>query len=188
MPGYTHTCASCDAKLKIHERYVGRTLHCTRCGTEFLADPTLADVDDIIDDLLPAKERRPFPWIWVLAAAAVLIVAGLWVVQAHRAGYFAELFKPTRSAGQVAVLAMDDHGSVPAAMDRDTVVLIAAALEADDPGSLDAIRAKQRLLEVASGTKATVIEIQRSDRIARVRILTGPWASRVLWVPSVALR
>ena len=39
MAGYTHTCASCEAKLRIHERYVGRVLHCTECGTEFLADP-----------------------------------------------------------------------------------------------------------------------------------------------------
>ena len=187
MAGYTHTCASCDAKLKIHERYVGRTLHCTACGTEFLADPTLADVEDIIEDLVP-EQRRPFPWFPVIVSVVILCAVGWWMGQAHQDGFFSEVFKPNRTAGRVAVLELEGRDRVPVSMARETVVFLVDAIEDSDPGSLEAIRAQGRLLDIAAGTKVTVIERLRKERIARVRILTGTWASRVVWAPAAALR
>ncbi len=40
MAGYTHTCSNCGTEMSVHERYLGRTLRCTGCRTEFVADPT----------------------------------------------------------------------------------------------------------------------------------------------------
>ncbi len=40
MAGYTHTCARCGTEMSVHERYLGRTLRCTGCRSEFVADPT----------------------------------------------------------------------------------------------------------------------------------------------------
>jgi hypothetical protein len=187
MAGYTHTCASCEAKLKIHERYVGRVLHCTECGTEFLADPGLADIDDIIDDLVP-DTKRSIPWLSILFGLSVVVIGVFFFGQTDPDGLFAGLFKPTRTAGQFAFLGLDGRDRVPAAMDRETVVFVIDAVEDNDPGSLQALRAQGKIIEVASGTKIKVIEIVKRDRMARVRILDGVWTGRVLWVPAVALR
>jgi hypothetical protein len=187
MQGYTHTCPACDAKLKIHERYVGRTLHCPTCGTEFLADPNLADIDDIIDELVPAQ-KRSIPWLPVAAALAVLVVAVLWLGQANRDGAFSKFFKTKRTAGQFAVLTIEGRDRVPAAMDRETVVFLVDAIEDADPGSLDALRAQGKIIDVASGTRVKIIERVGSERTARVRILEGVWTSRVVWVPVLAVQ
>lgn len=44
MAGYTHTCARCGTEMSVHERYLGRTLRCTACRSEFVADPTAAAI------------------------------------------------------------------------------------------------------------------------------------------------
>jgi len=186
MAGYTHTCASCTAKLRIHERYVGRVLHCPHCGTEFLADPLLADVDDLIEELEPERRRR-VPWFVVIAVVVVLAGAAWWLGQAHTSGWLAEFFRPQRGAGQFASLVLEGPTVVPAAMDRETAVFVVGALEDPDPGSLDALRVQGRIVDVTAGTEVKIIEWVRSERIARVRILTGPWTGRVVWVATISV-
>lgn len=186
MAGYTHTCASCEAKLKIHERYVGRALHCPHCGTEFLADPTLADVDDLIEELVPA-EKKSFPWLAILALsflAVVVVILG----QSRHTGFLAELFKPTRSPGQFANLSLDDRKPVPAAMDYETVEFLVAALEDSDAGSLQALRAQGKIVDLTPGLQVKLIEQNRRNGSARVRVLEGEWTGRVLWVPLMTVR
>lgn len=187
MKGYTHTCAACDAKLKIHDRYVGRALHCTECGTEFLADPTLADIDDIIEDLIP-DHKRSVPWLWIVVGVVVVAVGALWLGQAQEGGFMARLFEPSHSAGQFASLELDGRERVPVAMDHETIVFVVDALEDEDPGSLDLLRVQGRIIDIASGTKGRVIERVRRDRAARFRILEGQWTGRVVWVAEMALR
>jgi len=186
MQGYTHTCAACDAKLKIHERYVGRVLHCPTCGTEFLADPTLADIDDIIEELVPDR-KRSVPWLPVLACLALMVVVFYWLGTANQEGPFSKFFKPERGPGQFAVLAIAGQDRVPAAMDRETVVFLVDAIEDADRGSVEALSAQGKIIDVSSGTRIKVIERVRSDRSARVRILEGPWTGRVVWVPDLTL-
>jgi len=184
LEGYTHTCASCEEKLKIHERYVGRALHCPTCGTEFLADPTLAD----IEDLLPDVPARKVPWLPILLVVVVLAVAALWLGKDAHQGIFGEFFRPTRTAGQFGVIVIEGRDVVPAAMDHETVIFVVDALEVDDPGSLQALKAQGRTIDVASGTKIKIIETIRRERTARVRVLEGPWTGRVVWVPQLAIR
>jgi hypothetical protein len=52
MASYTHTCTTCGVEMTVHDRYYGRTLRCTACRTEFVADPA-APVGP------PAPERLP---------------------------------------------------------------------------------------------------------------------------------
>ena len=186
MKGYTHTCASCDAVFKIPDRYVGRTLHCPSCGTEFLADPTLADIDDIIDELVPER-RRSVPWLTIVLAVVVLGVLALVFGQADPHGFFAELFKAKRTPGQFAALELAGLDRVPTAMDHETVVVVVNALEDGDAGSIDMLRAQGRIIDLAPRVKVKVIERVRRDRAARVRVVEGVWTGRVLWVPEVAL-
>jgi hypothetical protein len=184
MTGYTHTCASCDAQMNVHERYVGRVLRCTACGTEFLADPTLID----IEDLLPERDRRSGRW---LAAGLMVVVAGAfawWLGQAGHGGVFSDWFRPRKGAGQMAVLALGSGEPVPAALDQETVGIVVSAIENPDPGALQLLRVQGRLIDVTQGTTVTIIQVVRRDRAARVRILVGPWTSRVVWVPAAALR
>jgi DNA-directed RNA polymerase subunit RPC12/RpoP len=183
MQGYTHTCAACDAKLKIHERYVGRSLHCPSCGGEFLADPTLVDVDE----LLPEDEKRKRPWLAIITGLTLVTVVVLWLGQADQDGFLGFLFKPNRVAGQFALLDIEGRERVPAAMDHETVVFVVDALGGGDPDSLETLNAEGRIIHVASGTKIKVIERIRRDRVARVRVLEGAWTGRVLWVPELAL-
>lgn len=186
MAGYTHTCASCEAKIKIHERYVGRTLHCPHCGTEFLADPTLADVDDLIEDLVPPEKKR-FPWLAIMLLcflAAAVVVLG----QSSYSGFLAEIFRPTRSPGQFAMLVLEDRKPVPAAMDHETIEFVVAALEDSDPGSIQAIRAQGKIIDLSPGVKVKLIEQNRRNGSARVRVLEGQWTGRVLWVPLMTVR
>lgn len=187
MKGYTHTCAACDARLKIHDRYVGRALHCTECGTEFLADPTLADIDDIMEDLVP-DEKRSIPWLAILVGLMVLTVGALWLGQAQEGGFMARFFQPSNSAGQFVSLELEGRDRVPVAMDHETIVFVVDALEDEDPGSLDALRVQGRIIDIASGTKGRVIERVRRDRAARLRILEGQWTGRVVWVAEMTLR
>ena len=186
MQGYTHTCAACEEKLKIHERYVGRALHCPKCGTEFLADPTLADIDDIIDELVP-EQKKSIPWLPILGFLIICVAAVVWLGQAEHDGPFSKLFKPQRNPGHFAVLAIEGQTRVPAAMDRETVVFLVDAVEDADPGSIEALSAQGKIINVNPGTRIKVIERVRRDRAARVRILEGVWASRVVWVPEMAL-
>lgn len=187
MQGYTHTCAACDAKLKIHDRYVGRTLHCPTCGTEFLADPTLVDIDDIIEELVPEKKRR-IPWMPIIVGATLLVVVAWVLGQSDPDGFLATLFRPSRAAGQFVELRIDGRDRVPAAMDQETAVFVVNALEDADPGSLEVLRVQGRIIDVASGTQVKVIELVDRDGTARTRVLEGQWTGRVLWVPKMALR
>jgi hypothetical protein len=186
--GYTHTCASCEAKLPISERYVGRTLHCPHCGTEFLADPTLADVDDLMEDLASDRRSGGFPWLPVLAVVVIGALVVWWLGQSDHRGVFAGLFRANPSAGQFAEIGVDGELRVAVAMDHETVVFIVTALEDDDPGSIEALKVQGRVIEVASGTRVKVIERVRRQRAARVRILDGQWSGRVVWVPQATLR
>lgn len=187
MQGYTHTCAACAAKLKIHDRYVGRTLHCTGCGTEFLADPTLADIEDIIDELVP-EQKRSVPWLPIIGGVTFLVLAALVLGQSDPDGFLAKLFRPSRAAGQFAELTIDGRDRVPAAMDQETAVFVVNALEDADPGSLEVLKVQGRIIDVASGTRIKLIELVDRDRTARARIVEGQWTGRVLWVPMVAVR
>jgi predicted RNA-binding Zn-ribbon protein involved in translation (DUF1610 family) len=41
MASYLHTCSSCGVEMTVHDRYYGRSLRCTGCRAEFVADPVV---------------------------------------------------------------------------------------------------------------------------------------------------
>ena len=58
MPGYIHTCGNCGAHMQVHERYLGRTLRCTSCRTEFEA---ALPEGVVVDEPVPTQAASEAP-------------------------------------------------------------------------------------------------------------------------------
>ena len=190
MPGYIHTCSGCGARMQVHERYLGRTLRCTSCRTEFVADLAhdVVEVEPPAPDIgeeQPRRLGRFLPWlILMLPLAAVM----WWLGQDLSSGFTGSLFRVERSVGELATLDMGGEASVMVAFDRESVVALLRAAAAGDGASLQSFREEGRCLEVPAGTRVRVLDLNRKDSQARVRIVDGPWASRIVWVPAKWIR
>ena len=172
--------------MQVHERYLGRTLRCTSCRTEFLADPPIGNDDQSFETAEEEGEPKPSRR-WILAVIVLLIpvVAVLWWLGQDQSGGFARsLFHVERSVGELGSLDAGAEGPVPVAFDRESVIVLLAAVDAGNPQGLQELRAAGRCLDVPSGTRVRVLEHGRKDPEARVRIVDGPWASRIVWVPA----
>jgi hypothetical protein len=188
MSGYIHTCGNCGAHMQVHERYLGRTLKCTSCRTEFEAvmpedaapeEPTLPELPD---EGSQQSAARFIPWIVLLL---IPVVGLMWFLgQDQSEGPAETVFRTQRTAGS--------NATVDTGMDRP--VLVALEYEAVGPlvtmsqGSVqinvNALMDQKRYIELPSGTSVRVLEYADKSRVARVRILQGPWQSRIVWVPA----
>jgi hypothetical protein len=190
MPGYIHTCAACGAHMQVHERYLGRSLRCTSCRTEFVAAlpggvaaPAPALPSAAPEGPAGARPRR----LWWLALLVLPVAALLWWLgQEPTGGVGDALFRPQRTAGDIGSLATDTPGAVVVAFDQPDVAALVAAGDAPDPSLLRLFLDAGHGLDVAAGTRVRVLE--RAGRSSRVRILDGPWESRIVWVPSSWVR
>jgi hypothetical protein len=189
MPGYVHTCSGCGARMQVHERYLGRTLRCTTCRTEFVADPVgaVVEVEPAAPDVgeeEPRRSRRFLPWLLLLVPLAALL---WWLGQDQSGGFAASVFGVERAVGDLATLDAGEGLPVPVAFDSDSVkVLVQAA--AGDPAGLEKLREEGRCLEVPAGTHVRILDLGSKALGARVRILDGDWASRIVWVPDAWIR
>jgi len=191
---YTHVCRACGATLPVHERYYGRTLRCTSCGTEFEADPFGGQV--LVDDSLPADRlaeraggglrRGAGLWRWIAVAAVVLALAAAvvwWLGGDRRSGFGNQAFRAKKARTDLGVLRNGSEPSVTAALDRETVDEIIDALSDGNPAALDRLRGSSRCIELSAGTSVRVLERRKRGVATRVRVLDGPWSSRIVWVP-----
>jgi len=192
MAGYIHTCGNCGAHMQVHERYLGRTLKCTSCRTEFEAvmpegavpdEPTLPELPE--DGSKPSAARF-IPWIVLLL---IPVVGLLWFLgQDQSEGPAQTAFRAQRPVGS--------NATVDTGMDRP--VLVALEYEAVGPlvtmgqGSVqinvNALMDQKRYIELPSGTAVRVLEYADKSRVARIRVLEGPWQSRIVWVPARWIR
>jgi hypothetical protein len=177
--------------MQVHERYLGKTLRCTSCRTEFIADPAdqVVEVEPATPVVVDDKHRRSpirfFPWLLLLIPLAALL---WWLGQDQSAGSAGRLFRAERSVGELADLYAGSSESVMVAFDRESVSAIVQAVERGDRDSLRALESEGRCLGVSAGTRIRVLERSRKDPEARVRIVEGPWASRIVWVPATWIR
>ena len=195
VASYTHVCTACGARLEVHERYRGKTLRCTSCGTEFVAKPPHdpAPRTEQVEREVPQTPRPPAPpetrarrrrWILISVVAAVVLGSLLlWLGGDRSHGFASGLFASDKVRTELGILDRDDGGAVIAALDRETVRELISALEAGDQSSLAEISSRPQCIEVAPGTRVRVLERRKRAVEARIRILEGPWASRIVWVP-----
>jgi len=183
VPGYTHVCDACGAEVAVHERYVGRTLRCTTCGTAFLADPTLAEAVRRARGAARDRRRRRIARRWWIAAAAaagvaLLVAAGWWLGRPE----FGEGLRPQLFYGQLVEVA--GTGERLAAIDHAVVGDLVRAARTDDAGRLAAVAAEPGVIRIAAGTKLQVVEVRKRDRAVVVRVLDGIWTGRKVVIPT----
>ncbi len=187
MPGYIHTCGNCGSHMQIHERYLGRTLKCTSCRTEFEA--ALPESGFSEEPVLPAVDqkskpaaKRFLPWLLLLVPVVAFI---WWLGQDHSEGVGKTVFRTERPLGSNATLDTGLERPVLVALDHESVgALVDMQSGAIQVGVTSLMNNDERFLEIEAGTKIRVLEYANKSREARVRILDGPWESRIVWVPA----
>ena len=191
---YSHVCTACGVTMQVHARYFGRTLRCTSCRNEFEAVPPPAGAVQTVSDRLaieldrdpiaPEERARRRRWLAAGAVLAVLVGAALWWLGGDRQkGFASGLFTVSKARTEIGVLGRGDESTVTAALDREALEEMIAALEAGDEAGFDRLRSSPRCIELEAGTRVRVLERRKRAIEARVRVLEGPWSSRIVWVP-----
>ena len=192
MPGYIHTCGKCGAHMQVHERYLGRTLKCTSCRTEFEAvmpegvfeeAPVLPDLGD---DEAKSGAKRLIPWLLLLLIPVVGII---WFLgQDQSEGPASTVFRESRSVGENATVDTGLGRPVLAALDHEAVAALQTIGQGNVQINVGALMDQDRYIELPAGTNVRVLEYANKSREARIRILEGPWQSKVVWVPTRWIR
>jgi predicted nucleic acid-binding Zn-ribbon protein len=192
MPGYIHTCGKCGAHMQIHERYLGRTLKCTSCRTEFEAVmPEDAIVDDPVlpalgDDQAKPGPKRFIPW---LLLALVPVVALVWFLgQDQSEGPAKAVFREEHSVGENATVDTGADRPVLVALDHESVGALQTLGQGNVQINVGSLMDQDRYIELPSGTNIRILEYANKGKEARIRILEGPWQSKVVWVPTRWIR
>ena len=192
MPGYIHTCGKCGAHMQVHERYLGRTLKCTSCRTEFEAvmpegvfeeAPVLPDLGD---DEAKSGAKRLIPWLLLLLIPVVGII---WFLgQDQSEGPASTVFRESRSVGENATVDTGLGRPVLAALDHEAVAALQTIGQGNVQINVGALMDQDRYIELPAGTNVRVLEYANKSREARIRILEGPWQSKIVWVPTRWIR
>ena len=191
---YSHVCTACGAAMQVHARYFGRTLRCTSCRTEFEALPPPAATPQTVSGRLsveldrepvaPEEQGRRRRWFAAAVVLAVLFGGVLWWLGSdRRQGFAGDLFTVSKARTEIGVLTRGAEPAVTVALDREMLQEVIAALEAGNEEDLERLRSSPRCIEVAAGTRVRVLERRKRAVEARVRVLEGPWESRIVWVP-----
>lgn len=191
MPGYIHTCGKCGAHMQVHERYLGRALKCTSCRTEFEAmlpegalveEPVLPTVDD--ERARPGATRF-LPWLLLL----IPVVALIWFLgQDQSDGPAAAVFREGRPAGGNATVDTGSGRPVLVALDHEAVGALLTLQQGAVEISVGSLMDQDRYIELPAGTSVRVLEYANKGLEARIRILEGPWQSRIVWLPTRWIR
>jgi hypothetical protein len=178
--------------MQVHERYLGRTLKCTSCRTEFEAvmpedaivdEPVLPTLGD--DDAKPGFKRF-IPW---LLLALVPVVALVWFLgQDQSEGPAKAVFRDEHSVGENATVDTGAGRPVMVAFDHESVGALQTLGQGNVQINVGALMDQDRYIELPSGTNIRILEYANKGKEARIRILEGPWQSKVVWVPTRWIR
>jgi predicted RNA-binding Zn-ribbon protein involved in translation (DUF1610 family) len=191
---YDHTCLACGADMVVGIRFYGRELSCTECGEKFVARPPIrpsSEPSDAPAEAPPADEplvdpaRRSRIRRNVVLAAIVVVSLGLvllWLGGDREQGFGSSLFQTQKARSQIGELRFETAPTVPVALDRDGVAKLEEIARAGEGPSARPAFESSDYLQIEAGTRVRVVETSRGG-LARVRILSGPQNSRIVWVP-----
>lgn len=178
MPSLVHTCEGCGEHLSVADRYFGRPLRCPGCGEVFtVAPPT--------DGFAPAPPQAPAAprasrrwWRWALAAIPLI---GLVVWFSLPKDASSRLFSRQVFPGQVLIVAGEGTGPERfGAIDREQAGQLVDRAE----GGASAATPPPSVVRIALGTRVSVVEHRKAERVVVARVLEGPWSGRTLWIPA----
>jgi hypothetical protein len=191
MASFVHTCDRCGTRMQVHERYFGRTLKCTGCRTEFVAEAREEDLaappPEAAAPRAPARAAGgPKRLVWLLLLVP-LIGLGLWLGRGE--GPPETAFREQHAVGDVAALDTGTTRPVLVALDQESVAaLVDMRTGAVQLGISGLMSNSERYLEVEAGTRASILAFANEDREAKVRLVEGPSADQEVWVPRRWLR
>ena len=183
MPGYIHTCENCSAHMQVHERYLDRTLKCTSCRKEFLA---MLPEDVVVEEPAPVEIELDEPkrswtrhlrWLVLLVPVVALV---WWLGQDHSGSVLAS----HRTRGEIGVLENDHSGPIAVALDAESAMVLLKTDGGSDRSEAISLIERGLAFEMARGTTVRVLESSAGGRVVRVRVISGPWESRKVWVPT----
>jgi hypothetical protein len=178
--------------MQVHERYLGRTLKCTSCRTEFEAtlpegavteDAVLPEVEDV-----PSKPSatRFLPWLLLLL---IPVIGLFWFLgQDQSEGRAETLFRDQVAAGDNANVDAGSGKPVLVALEYEAVAALLTLGQGNVQINVGALMDQDRYIELPSNTNVRVLDYTDKGRVARIRILEGPWQSRIVWIPTRWIR
>ncbi len=187
MPGYIHTCEKCGSHMQVHERYLGRNLRCTSCRVEFLAmlpaDAEVVEPAPIeVESEGPRRSwTRHLRWLWVLVPLILLV---WWLGQDQSGKFGGTMLNSSRTTGDVGVLENDSGGRVFVALDPDSATVLVKVGDTAEDEELAFLIEQGRAVEMERGTSVRVLGSASRGRVVQVRVLSGPWESRKVWLPA----
>jgi len=174
MAGHVHTCAQCGHHMHINERYYGRELRCTGCRAAFLAESPPEEPQALPEQPEESGSRTA---LYVVGATVLAMLA--------LTALFAWLGGPREGevrTGRYGVVSSDPGPEILATFDRDTVQEATRLSAAGDADGAEELVSAFRAVRVASGTRLEVLEGGGPGSPVRVRLLTGPWTTKKVWL------
>jgi len=191
MSAYVHTCDQCGAQMQVNDRYYGRTLKCTTCRTEFVAESPEGGADEaprVAVRSAPAPEKSAKRFLPLLLLLIPLAGFLAWMGGGDD-GSPDTAFREGHAVGDVASLDTGTTRPVLVALDHESVgALVDMRTGAIQLGVSSLMTNQDKYLELEAGTKVRVLAYANEDREAKVRIIEGPSANRDVWVPRRWLR
>ena len=191
MSAYVHTCDQCGAQMQVNDRYYGRTLKCTTCRTEFVAESPEdgAEVDTYVpprsDPDTGKSAKRFLPLLLLLIPLAGFLV---WLGGGDD-DVADSAFREGHAVGDVAAVDTGTTRPVLVALDHESVgALVDMRSGAIQLGVSSLMTNQDKYLELEAGTKVRVLAFANEDREAKVRVIEGPAANEEVWVPRRWLR
>ena len=133
---------------------------------------------------LPGPTRswtRHLRWLVVLAP---LVLAVWWLGQDQSRGFGSKVLAPNRSFGELGVLENPSGGALFVTLDPESAKVLYKVGDEADGDELRFLIEQGRAVEMRPGTSVRVLESNTRGRVVRVRIISGPWESRKVWVPT----
>jgi hypothetical protein len=178
--------------MQVHERYFGRTLKCTGCRTEFVAEAREEDLaappPAAAAPRAQAREAGGPKWmLWLVLLLVPVIGFVLWL--GRGGGPPETAFREQHAVGDVAALDTGTTRPVLVALDQESVAaLVDMRTGAVQLGISGLMSNSESYLEVEAGTRARILAYANQDREAKVRLIEGPSADQEVWVPRRWLR
>jgi hypothetical protein len=127
-----------------------------------------------------------FPW---LLLALIPVAALVWFLgQDQSEGPAKAVFRETRSVGENATVDTGAGRPVLVALDHEAVAALQTIGQGNVQINVGALMDQDRYIELPSGTKIRILEYANKGKEAKIRVLEGPWQSKVVWAPSRWIR